>query len=62
MKKSFKIWGARIEKDEDVRYTKVVARTTTAALNWICKNYKCELDDIIWLSVEPIDVIVEGEL
>lgn len=59
MKKSFKIWSAKIEKDGDVYWARVVARTSTAAENWICKNYKCELDDIVWLSIEPIEVIEE---
>ena len=59
MEKSFKNWSAKIEKDGESRYAKVVARTTTAALNWICKNCECELDDIVWLSSDPIDVAEE---
>lgn len=60
MKKSFKNWSAKIEKDgEEARYARVVARTATAALNWICKNCECELDDITWLSSDPIDVAEE---
>lgn len=60
MKKSFKNWSAKIEKDgEEVRYAHVIARTTNAALNWVCKNFECELDDITWLSSEQIDVAEE---
>lgn len=60
MKKSFKIWSAKIEKDGNVYWARVVARKSSAAMNWICKNFECEEDDIVWLSVEPIEVIMEG--
>lgn len=59
MKKEFKSWSAKIEKDGESRYEKVVARTATIALNWFCQNCDCELDDIAWLSSDPIDVAEE---
>lgn len=60
MEKNFKQWTMKIEKaGEDGRYAKVVARTTTAALNWVCQNCACELDDIVWMTNEPIDVAEE---
>lgn len=59
MKKAFKNWSVKIEKDDDVRYAHVVARTATAALNWVCKTFDCGLDDITWLSSDEIAVAEE---
>lgn len=59
MKKNYKNWSAKIEKGGETRYAKVVARTTSGAMNWICLNCDCELDDITWLSSDPIDVAEE---
>lgn len=61
MKKNFKSWTIKIEENEkDYRYAKIVARTITDALNWVCLNCECELDDITWVSAEAINV-VDGE-
>lgn len=58
-KKNFKTWSVRIEKDGDGRYVYLVARTLMSALKRVCESESVELDDIVYASGDPIDVVEE---